>query len=61
MPYSLVFLVLFFHLDLSSLLSIHLSDYALYGDSSDNRRVLDTFPFQYSNTLVMKSARIQPR
>ena len=42
-------------LDLPNLLSIELEEYALQGDYRKNRRSLDLQPFNFKNTLKMKS------
>ena len=52
---SQVLLVLFLNVDLTSLRSIRLGDYALRGDSSNNGNLDNECPFHYSNTLIMKS------
>ena len=40
--------------DLPKLQSIQLGDYALSGDTRDDRTEIDVFPSLYKNTLTMK-------
>ena len=42
-------------LDLPNLLSIELEEYAFQGDYRKNRKSLDLDPFNFKNTLKMKS------
>ena len=51
---SQVLLVLFLNVDLTSLRSIRLGNYAIRGDSSDSRKLDNEYPFHYNNTLIMK-------
>ena len=41
--------------DLPKLQSIQLGDGALYGDERDNRKRIGTEPYNYKNTLTMRS------
>ena len=41
--------------DLPKLQSIQLDDYALAGDDDDNRKTINTEPYNYKNTLTMRS------
>ena len=47
--------MLFYYIDLTSLRSIRLGNYAIRGDSSDSRKLDNEYPFHYNNTLIMKS------
>ena len=41
--------------DLPKLQSIQLDDEALLGDDCDNRKTISTEPYNYKNTLTMRS------
>ena len=41
--------------DLPKVQSIQLSDWALWGDNGDDRKTIDVYPFNFKNTLTMKS------
>ena len=41
--------------DLPKLQSIQLDDYALAGDDDDNRKTINNEPYNYKNTLTMRS------
>ena len=41
--------------DLPKLQSIRLGDYALDGDERDDRKTISTEPYNYKNTLTMRS------
>ena len=41
--------------DLPKLLSIQLDEYALHGDNRDDRQMISDEPFNYKNTLTMRS------
>ena len=41
--------------DLPKLQSIQLGEGALQGDGRDNRKTINTKPFNYNNTLTMRS------
>jgi len=41
--------------DLPKLQSIHLYFSALFGDSGDDRKTINNYPYYYKNTLTMRS------
>ena len=41
--------------DLPKLQSIHLGGVALYGDNRDDRKTISDKPYNYKNTLTMRS------
>ena len=41
--------------DLPKLQSIELGSWALYGDDRDDRKTINTEPFNFKNTLTMRS------
>ena len=41
--------------DLPKLQSIQLGEWALYGDYRDDRKTISTAPYNYKNTLTMRS------
>jgi len=41
--------------DLPKLQSIQLGDYALDGDDDDDRTTISNLPYNYNNTLTMRS------
>ena len=41
--------------DLPILQSIELGEYALYGDGRDDRKTISNEPYNYKNTLTMRS------
>ena len=41
--------------DLPQLQSIELGDSALAGDGSDDRKTISVYPYNYKNTLTMRS------
>ena len=41
--------------DLPKLQSIQLRQYALYGDDDDDRKTISDEPFNFKNTLTMRS------
>ena len=45
-------------IDLPSLQTITLGQYAFQGDENDNRKSKSTEPFNFQNTLTMKSNKI---
>ena len=41
--------------DLPKLQSIQLNGYALYGDGGDDRKTISSEPYNFKNTLTMRS------